>query len=74
MKKMQEKNEIYTYTRKSTNSPSNQVIGMANTNFQLKRVATKAQGFSMIKDHTPPETKTNKTSVKLNQGRQLPLK
>jgi hypothetical protein len=57
---------------------------MANTNFQFKRVATKAQDFSMSKDHTPPETKTNKTtspqtkanqpSAKLNQRRQLPLK
>jgi hypothetical protein len=43
---------------------------MANTNFQFKRVATKAQDFSMSKDHTPPETKTNKTTspqTKANQ-------
>jgi hypothetical protein len=30
------------------------------SNFQLKRVATKTQGFSMAKDHTPLETKANK--------------
>jgi hypothetical protein len=42
------------YTRQSTNSPSNQAIWIANTNFQLKRAATKSQGFSMTKDNTPP--------------------
>jgi hypothetical protein len=46
MKKMQEKNEIYTYTRKSTNSPSNQAIRMANTNFppQISK-ARSIEGF-----------------------------
>jgi hypothetical protein len=34
MKKMQEKNKIYNIQGKSTNSPSNQAIWMANTNFQ----------------------------------------
>jgi hypothetical protein len=33
MKKMQEKSKIYTIQGKSTNSPSNQAIWMANTNF-----------------------------------------
>jgi hypothetical protein len=33
MKKMQEKSKIYNIQEKSTNSPSNQVIWMANTNF-----------------------------------------
>jgi hypothetical protein len=33
MKKMQEKRKIYNIQVKSTNSPSNQVIWMANTNF-----------------------------------------
>jgi hypothetical protein len=32
---------------------------MAKPNSQLKRAATKTQGFSMAKDHTLPETKTN---------------
>jgi hypothetical protein len=36
MKKMQEKSKIYRYTRKSTNSSSNQAIRMANTNFPLQ--------------------------------------
>jgi hypothetical protein len=33
MKKMQEKSKIYNIQGKSTNSPSNQAIRMANTNF-----------------------------------------
>jgi hypothetical protein len=33
MKKMQEKSKIYNIQDKSTNSPSNQAIWMANTNF-----------------------------------------
>jgi hypothetical protein len=33
MKKMQEKSKIYNIQGKSTNSPSNQAIWMANTNF-----------------------------------------
>jgi hypothetical protein len=33
MKKMQEKSKIYNIQGKSTNSPSNQSIWMANTNF-----------------------------------------
>jgi hypothetical protein len=36
MKKMQEKNKIYNIQDKSTNSPSNQAIGMANTNFPMQ--------------------------------------
>jgi hypothetical protein len=35
-------------------SPSNQAIEMANTKFPTKKAATKTQGFSMAKDHTPP--------------------
>ncbi len=33
MKKMQEKSKRYKYTRQIISSPSNQAIGMANTNF-----------------------------------------
>jgi hypothetical protein len=33
MKKMQERSKIYNIQGKSTNSPSNQAIWMANTNF-----------------------------------------
>jgi hypothetical protein len=55
---------------------------MANANFQLKRAATKTQGFSMTKDNTPPEAKVNhklalktkaiKSDTKLNKRRRLP--
>jgi hypothetical protein len=44
---------------------------MANTNFQLKRAATKTQGFSMTKDNTPPEAKANhKLPLKPRQSNQ----
>jgi hypothetical protein len=36
MKKMQEKSKIYNIQEKSTNSPSNQAIRMANTNAPLQ--------------------------------------
>jgi hypothetical protein len=62
------------YTRQRTNSPSTQAIWMANTNFQLKRAATKTQHFSMTKDNTPPQTKAIKSNAKLNKRRRLPLK
>jgi hypothetical protein len=72
------------YTRQSINSLSNQAIWMANTNFHLKRAATKTQGFLMTKDNTPPEAKANhklppqtkaiKSDIKLNKRRRLPLK
>jgi hypothetical protein len=61
------------YTRQSTNSLSNQVIWMANTNFHLKRPATKTQGFSMTKDNTPREAKANhKLPLKPRQSNQTP--
>jgi hypothetical protein len=61
------------YTRQSINSPSNQAILMANTNFQLKRAATKTQGFLMTKDNTPPEAKANhKLPLKPRQSNQMP--
>jgi hypothetical protein len=55
-----EKQKIQIYKIKHK-LPSNQVIKMANTKFELKRAATKTQGFSMAKDHTPRETKANQT-------------
>jgi hypothetical protein len=46
---------------------------MANANFQLKRAATKTQGFSMTKDNTPPEAKVNhKLALKPRQSNQTP--
>jgi hypothetical protein len=65
------------YTRQSTDSPSNQAIWMANTNFQLKRVATKTQGFSMTKDNTPPEVENIRfyqLSLDTTQDKHRPLK
>jgi hypothetical protein len=63
---------------------------MTTTNFQLKRVATKTRDFSMAKDHTPPEAKSNqikrqtqsktptppedKMSLDKPQGKHMPLK
>jgi hypothetical protein len=46
MKKMQEKIKIYNIQEKSTNSPSNQAIRMANTNFppQINK-ARSIEGF-----------------------------
>jgi hypothetical protein len=37
IKKMQEKSKIHNIQGKSTNSPSNQAIWMANTNFPNSR-------------------------------------
>jgi hypothetical protein len=59
------------YTRQSINSLSNQAIWMANTNFHLKRAATKTQGFLMTKANTPPEAKVNhKLPLKPRQSNQ----
>jgi hypothetical protein len=40
---------------------------------ELKRVARKAQGFSMQKTILPLNSRRNTTSVKLNERRELPL-
>jgi hypothetical protein len=70
---MQEKSKIYNIQGKNTNSPSKQAIWMANTNFQLKREATKTQGFSMTKDNTPSEAKVNhKLPLKPMHSNQMP--
>ena len=47
MKKIQEKSKIYNIQGKSTNSPSNQAIWMANTNFppQISK-SRRIKGFS----------------------------
>jgi hypothetical protein len=52
---------------------------MTNTKFPTQEVATKTQGFSIAKDHTPPEIKANhklplkprqiKPSAKLNDAK-----
>jgi hypothetical protein len=62
MKKMQEKCKIYNIRPKATTPPQ--------TNFQLKRAATKTQGFSMTKDNTSPEAKANH-KLPSNQGNQI---
>jgi hypothetical protein len=71
------------YTGKSTSSPSNQ--GKSQAPPQTKpwrwqhQVSTqegskKSIRFLNAKDHTPPEPRQIKPSVKFNQRRQLPLK
>jgi hypothetical protein len=72
MKKMQEKTKRYKYTRQITSSPSNQAIGMANTNFETQEGSNQNTIFLNGKNHTPTETKAIKTSTKLNQKNQLP--
>jgi hypothetical protein len=66
MKKMQEKAKYTTIQGKASTPPqtkakhklpSNQAMWMANTKFQLKRVARKAQGFSMQKTILPLKPK-----------------
>jgi hypothetical protein len=49
------------YTCQSTNSPSNQVIWMANTKFQTQEGSKKSTRFLNAKDHTPPEPKVKHT-------------
>jgi hypothetical protein len=48
MKKMQEKSKIYNIQGKSTNSPSNQAIRMANTNFPRKS-ANREESRGLVK-------------------------
>jgi hypothetical protein len=48
MKKMQEKSKIYNIQGKSTNSPSNQAIWMANTNFPRKS-ANREESRGLVK-------------------------
>jgi hypothetical protein len=48
MKKMQEKSKIDNMQGKSTNSPSNQAIWMANTNFPRKS-ANREESMGLVK-------------------------
>jgi hypothetical protein len=54
---MQEKSKIYNIQGKSTNSPSNQAIWMANIKFQTQDGSNQNTRFLNAKDHTPPEPK-----------------
>jgi hypothetical protein len=84
MKKMQKKSKLYKYTPKHQLPPSNQVIWMTNIKFQTQEGSNQTTRFLNAKEHIPPKTKVNhklslkprqiKSSVKLNQRRQLPLK
>jgi hypothetical protein len=78
MKKMQEKSKIYNIHVKAPTPPLKPSHMDGKTPiFQLKRVATKTQGFLMTKGNTPPEAKANhklllkprqmKSSVNLNK-------
>jgi hypothetical protein len=54
-----EKQNIQVYKVKAQTPPQTKPYGWQTPIFQLKRAATKTQGFSMTKDNTPPETKVN---------------
>jgi hypothetical protein len=70
MKKMQEKSkEIQIYKMKH-NSPSNQVVWMANTKFETQEDSNQNTRFLNGKKHTPPETNAIKQAppqTKANQ-------
>jgi hypothetical protein len=59
MTEMQEKSKIYKKHAKAPTPPQTKPYGWQTPIFQLKRAATKTQGFSMTKDNTPPEAKVN---------------
>jgi hypothetical protein len=54
-----EKQNIQVYKVKAPTPPQTKSYGWQTTISQLKRAATKTQGFSMIKGNTPLETKAN---------------
>jgi hypothetical protein len=58
---------------KALTLPQTKSYGWQTPIFQLKRAATKTQGFSMTKDNTPPEAKANhKLPFKPRQSNQAP--
>jgi hypothetical protein len=62
MKKMQEKSKNTNIHDKAPTPSQTKPYGWQILISQLKRVATKTQDFSMAKDHSPPETKTNQAN------------
>jgi hypothetical protein len=78
-----EKQTIQVHAKAPT-PPSNQVIWMTNIKFQTQEGSNQTTRFLNAKEHIPPKTKVNhkfslkprqiKSSVKLNQRCQLPLK
>jgi hypothetical protein len=57
-----EKQNIHVYKSKAPNSPSNQVIWMANIKFQTQEGSNQNTRFLNAKNHTPlePKAKHNK--------------
>jgi hypothetical protein len=73
MKKMQEKSNYPSIQGKAPTPPQTKPYGWQTPIFQLKRAATKTQGFLMTKDNTPPEAKANhKLPFKPRQSNQTP--
>jgi hypothetical protein len=65
------------YTRQNTSSPSNQAIGMANTNFPTQEGSNQSISFLNGKNHTPSEvenTKFYQLSLDKSQVKIGPLK
>jgi hypothetical protein len=56
-----EKQKDMNIQDKTPTPPSTQGIRIANTKFKTQEGNKKTQDFSMTKDHTPPEPKTNQT-------------
>jgi hypothetical protein len=71
---MEKQNIQYTHhstnsplkTRQITSSASNQAMWMANTKFQTQEGSKKSTRFLNAKDHTPPEPRQIKPSIKFN--------
>jgi hypothetical protein len=60
------KHQLPLKLRQITSSPSNQAMWMANTKFQTQEGSKKSIRFLNAKDHTPPEPRQIKLSVKFN--------
>jgi hypothetical protein len=74
MEKMQEKSKIYNIHVKAPTPPQTKSYEWQTPSFKLKRVARKAQGFSMQKTILSLNPRRNTSSIKLNQRHELPLK
>jgi hypothetical protein len=58
---------------KSTNSPSNQAIWMANIKFRTQEGSNRTTRFLNAEEHTPPETKANQIKRQIQSKTPTPL-
>jgi hypothetical protein len=81
MEKMQKERTIYNIQEKTQSPPqtkANHKLPIKpnhmddNIKFQTQEGSKKSTRFLNAKDHTPPEPRQIKSSVKFNQRRQLP--